>query len=50
MEDIKLYAVVILALVLGILVVKKVTSCLFRLVVTAVCLIILAAIYYMYFM
>lgn len=50
MEDIKLYALVILALVIGILVVKKVTSCLFRIIVTVLFLAILAAIYYMYFM
>ncbi len=50
MEDIKLYALVILALVIGIIVVKKVTSCLFRIIVTVLFLAILAAIYYMYFM
>lgn len=48
MNDFSIYIIILLAIIVGIIVVKKVTSCLFRIAFTVLAVIILAALYYLY--
>ena len=48
MNDFCIYIIILLAIIVGIIVVKKVTSCLFRIAFTVLAVIILAALYYLY--
>ena len=48
MNNFSIYLFALLALVVGIIIIKKVTSCLFRLAFTVIVIIALAAIYYLY--
>ena len=47
-EDVKYYAIAILAIVIGITVLRKMSVCVVRIIVTLVLLAILAALYYLY--
>ena len=48
MNDFLLYVCGLLALVIGFLIIKKITGCIIKLVLTAIVVIALAAIYYLY--
>ncbi len=50
MSDFSIYIYLLIALVVGIIIVKKVASCLFRIAFTIVFLVILAIVYYLYIM
>lgn len=49
MQDFGFYIFLILAFIVGVTIVKKITTCLFKLVATAVIIIIMIVLYYGYF-
>ena len=50
MSDFQLYLYLLLAIVVAIVVIKKVTGCIFRLIFTIALVVIVAAIYFLYIM